>query len=740
MNRNDETCKANKVEEVHFADGTVWDIAYIVDYIARATEGTELKDVLTGTDTKNDILLGFGGNDVLNGLDGNDQLYGGAGNDTLNGGYGNDLLVGGDGDDALYGNQGSDTLIGGAGNDILNGGQGNDIYEFGVGDGIDTIIDTDKYSNVDIIKMQKGITPTDVVVEKVGNNLELSLVNGTDKIIVSDYFNPYYFKGTGYDPTCKANKIEEIHFADGTVWDIDYISRQVAMLVGTEEKDTITGYDDKNDIIQGLGGNDVLSGLDGNDKLYGGAGNDTLNGGYGNDLLVGGDGDDALYGNQGSDTLIGGAGNDILNGGQGNDIYEFGVGDGIDTIIDTDKYSNVDIIKMQKGITPTDVVVEKVGNNLELSLVNGTDKIIVSDYFNPYYFKGTGYDPTCKANKIEEIHFADGTVWDIDYISRQVAMLVGTEEKDTITGYDDKNDIIQGLGGNDVLSGLDGNDKLYGGAGNDTLNGGYGNDLLVGGDGDDALYGNQGSDTLIGGAGNDILNGGQGNDIYEFGIGDGIDTIIDTDKYSNVDIIKMQKGIATTDVIVEKVGNNLELSLINGIDKIIVSDYFNPYYFKGTGYDPTCKANKVEEIHFVDGTVWDIAYITQQVDKLTGAKDNEMITSNSNQKDLINGLEGTDLLNTALGADQIFEVVQDVGDSNTVITTPSIINLSTIISDIEDSPQSISETSMTSTAVGQVDLLVQTMSNFGNESCFTSEVDYSIKESLTDNGIPMWAK
>jgi len=56
--------------------------------------GTELRDVLDGTDLGNDEIYGLGDWDILKGWGGNDNLYGG--ND-------NDLLWGGNGDDNLYG-------------------------------------------------------------------------------------------------------------------------------------------------------------------------------------------------------------------------------------------------------------------------------------------------------------------------------------------------------------------------------------------------------------------------------------------------------------------------------------------------------------------------------------------------------------------------------------------------------------------------------------------------------------
>lgn len=68
---------------------------------------------------------------------------------------------------------------------------------------------------------------------------------------------------------------------------------------------TVSGFDNSNDVINGQGGDDILDGLSGDDLLRGGAGNDTLRGGLGNDLLEGGAGSDTfvLARGEGSDTI-----------------------------------------------------------------------------------------------------------------------------------------------------------------------------------------------------------------------------------------------------------------------------------------------------------------------------------------------------------------------------------------------------------------------------------------------------
>jgi Ca2+-binding RTX toxin-like protein len=171
-----------------------------------------------------------------------------------------------------------------------------------------------------------------------GNDLIITNLQTGATITVKDHF-----KVGGY------KAIEEIEFADGTIWDIAAINQQ--LLAGSELADTIHGNSDAN-TIHGFAGNDVLYGHAGDDELHGGDGNDYLDGGYGNDVVYGGagddvindsegeyhlfgeDGNDTLSGEDGADSLVGGQGADSLDGGEGNDTLDGG--DGNDTIFGAD--------------------------------------------------------------------------------------------------------------------------------------------------------------------------------------------------------------------------------------------------------------------------------------------------------------------------------------------------------------------------------------------------------------------
>ncbi len=519
-----------------------------------------------------DIVLGNDAGESMRGHEGHDVIDGGKGNDNISGDLGDDTLLGGEGNDILYAGGGSDVLVGGVGNDYLYGEAGNDIYRFSRGAGQDVVIESDTTAgNKDVIGLGAGISASDVRITRSGDHMILNIVGSTDKVTVFNYF---YNDGDG------GYLIEEIRFADGTVWDLNKV-KELA-IQNTDGNDTLYGYATAdtiscgagNDYIYGKAGDDLLRGDGGRDYLYGEAGNDTLEGGADDDTLYGGEGsdvlrgeegNDALHGGGGSDVLTGGVGNDYLYGEAGNDIYRFSRGDGQDSVYDYDTTAgNKDVIELGAGISTSDVRITRSGDYMILNILGSTDKVTVSHYF---------YNDGDSAYLIEEIRFADGSVWDLNTIKSMAIKstsgndsLYGYATADTISGGAG-NDYIYGKAGDDLLMGNDDHDYLYGEAGNDTLMGGAGNDYLYGGDG---------NDLLIGGLGNDSLQGNAGNDTYRLDRGDGQDSVYDYDTTAaNVDTLVFGAGISTEQLWFRKVGSNLEVSIIGTEDKMTVSNWYS---------------------------------------------------------------------------------------------------------------------------------------------------------------------
>ncbi|MEJ8849671.1 calcium-binding protein [Variovorax rhizosphaerae] len=644
-----ETSGPDNGMQIRFADGTVWDIATIRSKLFAGTAGS---DTLRGT-AGNDTLTGGTGDDDLNGAAGDDTLDGGIGDDTLAGGAGNDTLLGGVGNDTLIGNEGNDTLDGGAGNDFLIGDTGNNVYLFGRGDGHDVIngrLDRE-VGEINTLQLKAGVSPSEIALRQVDGNdyvgnyaaLEISIVGTPDTVTARSFFQ-------SDDPKSFSNGLQQIRFADGTVWDIAAIQSK---------------------LFAGTTGNDTLRGTLDNDTITGGAGDDTLIGASGNDTLDGGTGNDLLSGEAGNDILRGCAGNDVLIGGAGNDTYVFGKGDGQDVIqagYDS-ALGMLSTVQLRAGVSPSEIVLRQVydsqfqtGNSaLEIS-INGTfDKITV----NGFLYRD---EPGTPHNSVQQIQFADGTVWDSAAIQRKLLpvtsvevignTLIGTAGADTLGGGNG-NDTLYGRAGDDTLSGGAGNDKLFGEAGRDVLRGGDGNDTLQGGAGDDSLEGGAGNDLLSGGAHDTdtypFFVDGAGNDSYLFGRGDGQDTIGDNDTTpGNLDKLVFKAGVAVADVLASRAGDDaLILKIAGTADQVRVENYFGSNATNGW---------QIEEIRFTDApaTVWTVAAVKALVLTGTGADDDlQGYASN----DTLIGRDGDDRMQGGEGDDTL-----DGGGGNDLLT------------------------------------------------------------------------
>jgi hypothetical protein len=207
---------------------------------------------------------------------------------------------------------------------------------------------------------------------------------------------------------------------------------------------------------------------------------------------------------------------------------------------------------------------------------------------------------------------------------------------------------IAGTSGDDVLRATDNIDSyLSGEDGNDTLTGGKGNDGLLGGAGNDTLKGNAGNDILVGGAGNDSLEGGTGDDVYLFGIGDGHDTISETesDRTDRRNVIRLGEGIGVDDVELLATNYNTVYGYMDLVIRI-KSTGETLTVFRGLSINKTSLSNpySIQAIEFADGTVWEYADIMKQ--QIHGADTDTAIYAEIGGSILV----GNELANTMNGS------------------------------------------------------------------------------------------
>lgn len=562
-------------------------------------------DQLQG-DAGDDLIVGGSGADNLIGQDGNDTLLGGDDNDELQGNLGDDILEGEGGDDTLFGQEGSDTLNGGAGNDILSGNAGDDTYLFNLGDGADVIWEEGDSAG-DVLRFGEGIAPADITAAKTGVDLVLFHANGQDQVTISNWYLDSSWR------------LAQIEFADGTIWNGADLTAQGALyLRGTEFGDYITG----------TAANETLSGLDGNDQLYG---------------------------NSGNDILIGGKGNDYLHGGDGQNTFIFGLGDGADTL---DVYWDFDQLRFAADITPADITVERVGNNLVLRHQNGTDSVTVQSWY------------LSSLEQLKQVVFdADGTAWtqttltqmgmNVDHHytlnlgdgAKTIENFGGNDSLTIGAGISDADIAISRVGQNLKLAHTNGADSVtiidwfndltkqietvqFSDSGTLlteaqlttpflTLTGTSGNDTLQGGNAYD--------ETLVGLAGNDTLNGGGGADTYIFNLGDGQDTIVDTSPTNSLIF-----GPGLLNLVTVTFDPNFDVNYTFGADSVKVTAASNvsaKFITDGTAAADTLNGSDFRDIiHGLDGN-----------DTITGGANQDELYGDAGNDTLIGG-EGSDWL------------------------------------------------------------------------------------------------
>jgi Ca2+-binding RTX toxin-like protein len=214
----------HRIEQVKFADGTLWDTNTLID---KASSGTTGNDYLAGT-TGADRLVGLAGNDTYVVDNAGDVVVESSneGSDTVNASVSYTLAAnvdnlrltgravanatGNELNNTIYGNSAANVLDGGAGNDSLYDSFGNDTYVFGRGSGQDSIADTDAtLGNTDVLSFGAGIATDQLWFTRAFNNLVVSIIGGADKATIQNWYGG------------SQNQIEQIKVSGKTLLNTD---------------------------------------------------------------------------------------------------------------------------------------------------------------------------------------------------------------------------------------------------------------------------------------------------------------------------------------------------------------------------------------------------------------------------------------------------------------------------------------------------------------------------------------
>ena len=604
-------------------------------------------------------MLALGGSDRLDGGAGNDLLYGGDRADTLLGGTGMDLLYGGEGDDILDGGDGDDVLEGGYGDDVVHGGSGNDRFvvrggqgndTFWGGEGNDVLISSSQYLDESFPlfadSLLIGGTGDDLyVIDGVLDLVVEEADGGIDGVLAyMDYTLPEHVENGGGYFTLMGNALNNVlsgQTVDGKAGD-DTLSGQRYIFGTGSGHDTITDIGNviANNVVQFLAdvspdqiqwqrsGNDLLLSLDGTADTLSIPSFYVVAFQYGEQYLLSSNiflpGPTVPTGRipgylapsqveqfEFADGTVWGAerfGGTMI-GDHHATTYAFGRGNGQDTILDFDFTGEqpADVLQMTAGVVPGDVTASRVGDNLLLSINGTSDQLTVQSHFASVLVTERFFLSSRVLNtyQIEQIQFADGTIWNTTAITNQLTDLVGTEAADILRG-NARNNTIQGLGGNDWLES-------------------FGSD-----------------DVLDGGVGNDTLLGGSGSDTYRFTRGDGADVLEDDQGAGNdLNTIQFSAGIAPTDLTMQgNTSGNLVIRINGTTDQLTLDSYLD---------DPRYRSYRLT---FADGTIWDTAEILSRAIGLTriGTPFNDNL-SGTPLNDSLSGLGGNDTLWGDAGAD-----------------------------------------------------------------------------------------
>lgn len=285
-----------------------------------------------------------------------------------------EIISTGVGDDTIIGSAGADTIVGGEGDDLLDGRAANDVYQFGRGAGNDTIVAGGAApGDFDVVEFGDDVLPADLILTVTDRAIVVSIKGTGDSLRIESRLP---------DGTQGPIQVQAFKFKNGVTWNQATI---IALATSAAGKAPSEGFDFA-DTLEGTQRDDTLSGFDGDD------------------LILGGDGDDLIDGGTGNDTLDGGVGDDRYLASSGNDVYRLGRGSGRDVVDRSNGASGHEVVEIAAGIKPTDVaIVQNRAGHYEVRLLGSGDRIDFG------------------ATLPDEVHFADGTVWDRAAMAEEMA-------------------------------------------------------------------------------------------------------------------------------------------------------------------------------------------------------------------------------------------------------------------------------------------------------------------------------
>jgi Ca2+-binding RTX toxin-like protein len=555
------------VQQVEFADGTVWTGQQLIQM---ETTGTPGNDTLYGTSGPN-LFDGKGGNDLEIGRGGGDTFafnagYGqleiqeydpsnapdntlllGAGisesSISVTSGYWGDLVLtdGISGDQItldgmltsplsgvqqvqfadgtvwtaqqLYqmetiGTPGNDTLRGTPDANVFDGKGGNDLE---VGYGFDdTFVFNQGYGHLEINEEWGSATNTVLQLGEGITAADMSVtVDSNQDIVLTEGSDQIQIdRMAAPEPGSGTNwGLQQVQFADGTVWTASQILAMVSDVEGTA-------------------------------------------------------GDDTLYGPTGPSTFDGKGGNDVETGGGDNDTFIFNQGYGQLTINDTAQWGATNVLQLGQGITPSSVI----------ATVDGSEDVILTIGTNGDQIKLTGMANGLGNCGVQQVQFADGTVWTASQIIATVSNFEGTS----------------------------GDDTFYGTGGADYFDGHGGNDYEVGNGGDDTF----------------VFNSGYGNlEIDE----------VNSERWKRTGTLLLGAGITPDSVAVEAGSNGaIVLDIGSGSDRVVLDNMTADWTWGSDG---------VAQVQFADGTIWTASELLAQA-RGPAFDGNGMVYSNSEDGEL----------------------------------------------------------------------------------------------------------